>query len=280
MRGTDQWRLRIEHTTRFCYSSPVRSSYNEVRLLPQTNERQSVLGGRVVTLPSVAQYAYRDYWGTDVVAFNVDPPHQELEIASVCLVETQPPAPPADVSWWQLTEAKDRFAEMLAPTPFTTSEGALTEAAADVRQARPVDTVVAVAGWLEDHLEYVPGVTGVHTSAVEAYEAGRGVCQDFAHVALAMLRSAGVPARYVSGYFHHEPDAHVGDEVPGESHAWVEVWLGDWWALDPTNKVDVGPRHVVVARGRDYGDVAPIKGIYAGGAERDMAVEVRMVRMR
>ena len=97
-----------------------------------------------------------------------------------------------------------------------------------------------------ESLRYVRGVTSVHTSADEAYSDGAGVCQDFAHLALALTKSVGLPSRYVSGYFHPEADAAIGEEITGESHAWVEVWTGRWWAYDPTNDCPVGERHVAV----------------------------------
>ena len=96
---------------------------------------------------------------------------------------------------------------------------------------------------------------------------------------MALTKSVGLPSRYVSGYFHPDADAAIGEEITGESHAWVEVWTGRWWAYDPTNDCPVGERHVAVGRGRDYGDVPPVKGIYAGNAENTMRVVVRMARV-
>ena len=119
----------------------------------------------------------------------------------------------------------------------------------------------------------------MRTSALQAWELGQGVCQDIAHVTLAMLRAAGVPARYVSGYLHPQPDAVLGEVVVGESHAWVEAWLGGWWPFDPTNDQPVGLRHVTVARGRDYGDVPPLKGVYAGGGSQSLGVRVEVTRL-
>jgi transglutaminase-like putative cysteine protease len=114
----------------------------------------------------------------------------------------------------------------------------------------------------------------VQTSAQEAWDQGTGVCQDIAHLTVALLRQVGLPARYVSGYLHPRPDARPGDEVAGQSHAWVEYWIGEWQACDPTNRAAVAERHVVVAAGRDYADVAPLKGIYNGppGSTQDVAV--------
>ena len=114
--------------------------------------------------------------------------------------------------------------------------------------------------WVRDQLTYVPGTTGVHTSAVEAWEGGEGVCQDFAHLTLAVLRSMGLPGRYCSGYVHPDGDADLGATLEGESHAWIEVWSGDWQPFDPTAGNAIAEHHVLVARGRDYADVAPVRG--------------------
>jgi transglutaminase-like putative cysteine protease len=118
----------------------------------------------------------------------------------------------------------------------------------------------------------------VYTTAAEAWAAGHGVCQDFTHVLLSVLRTVGIPARYVSGYLHTEHEA-PGDTVVGESHAWVEYWDGQWHALDPTNDRSVGSAHVIVARGRDYSDVAPVSGIYAGGQSAGFVVSVSITQL-
>jgi transglutaminase-like putative cysteine protease len=175
--------------------------------------------------------------------------------------------------------AEDSFSEYLAPTEQTAPDNELTLVAGELRGDSPTATIDAVMTWVHDRLEYVPGVTGVQTSASEAAHAGRGVCQDFAHLSLALLRAAGVPARYVSGYLHPRTDAEIAEHVSGESHAWIEAWSGNWWAFDPTNAIDVGVRHVMIARGRDYSDVPPVKGVYAGNADNDMTVEVVIARV-
>jgi transglutaminase-like putative cysteine protease len=144
--------------------------------------------------------------------------------------------------------------------------------------------VEGVAGFVASHLSYTPGVTEVSTSAVEAFEAGHGVCQDYAHLTLGLLRAMGVPGRYASGYLHPKKHARLGDTVTGESHAWVEAWVGDWWGFDPTNGVPAGERHVLVGRGRDYADVPPLKGVYSaregeGAKPEPVKVEVRTTRL-
>ena len=153
-----------------------------------------------------------------------------------------------------------------------------SEIAAGLRAERPLETARRIMATANDSLRYMRGVTSVHTSANEAYADGAGVCQDFAHLALALTKAVGLPSRYVSGYFHPDANAAIGEEITGESHAWVEVWTGTWWGYDPTNDCPVGERHVAVGRGRDYGDVPPVKGIYAGNAENTMRVVVRMTR--
>ena len=122
------------------------------------------------------------------------------------------------------------------------------------------------ARFLHDEVEYVPGATEVTTDAADAWDAKRGVCQDMAHLALGVLREARIPARYVSGYLHPSPDPVVGEEVTGESHAWIEWWDDGWLGFDPTNDPTRRRQHVLVARGRDYEDVPPLRGIYSRAA--------------
>jgi transglutaminase-like putative cysteine protease len=272
------WRLRIDHVTTYEYSSPARASYNEVRQTPPTTSRQTALETRIQTTPGASQYSYRDYWGTRVVAFNVDGPHEQLTVHSTALVETRPWSGRTDATWKDVDLISPRHAEYLTPSHYTDSDGELAELGRSLRRASPLATTEHVVGWVHDTLDYVRGVTHVHTSAREAYAARSGVCQDFAHLALTVLRAAGLPVRYVSGYIHHDEDAAIGEEIAGESHAWIEAWLGDWWGIDPTNDGATGLRHVVVARGRDYADVPPVRGIYAGDAEHSARVNVNMTR--
>ncbi len=280
MRRFDGWRLRTEHVTRFVYAAPARASYNEVRKIPVTTAFQTALDARVVTTPTAPQYTYWDYWGTQVVAFNVDGAHDRLVVQGTSLVETHPPAERPEVAWEEIDAASERLAEYLVPTYYTAANDTLRAAAADIRGGAPspVDAVTAAVHLAYGSISYVKGVTHVHSPAIEAFEAGSGVCQDFAHLALTLLRVMGVPARYVSGYLHPDEEAALGVTRDAESHAWIEAWAGRWWSLDPTNDSEVGLRHIVVARGRDYGDVPPMRGIYAGSAEQDTSVSVSITR--
>ena len=146
------------------------------------------------------------------------------------------------------------------------------------RRPTPQEALELVGDWVRAALVYERGSTSVSTSATDAWKNGRGVCQDFVHLAIALLRNMGIPARYASGYFHPHADAPIGETVHGESHAWCEAWTGDWRPFDPTNAVAVGERHVLVARGRDYRDVPPLKGIFSGAPSTTPAVSVELTR--
>jgi len=275
----DGWRLRVTHETRFDYDAPARASYNELRMTPRTERRQTALEAKVLTAPAASQYSYIDYWGTQVVAFNVDRGHDALSIVGSSVIDTQPTESPEDASWAEVELASHTMADHLSHRLYTAPNPQLAELGASLRRPRPLETAQEIMACAHGALSYVRGVTNVHTSAHEAYVDGVGVCQDFAHLALALTKSVGLPSRYVSGYFHPEVDAVIGEEVVGESHAWVEMWTGNWWGYDPTNDCPVGERHVAIGRGRDYSDVPPVKGIYAGNAENTMHVNVRVTRI-
>ena len=278
-----KWRLRVVHTTGYRYATAVTQSYNEARLTPRSDARQNLMVARLETVPATRAYKYTDYWGTEVNSFDLHTPHTELKVVAASVVETTEEPPPAvDATWSDIRshETLDKDAEYLEWTGYVPKHRELAAVARSLRTGRtPQDTVLAVSQWVHDTLKYQRGTTGVHSSAIDAWQAGEGVCQDYAHLTLAMLRAVGVPARYVSGYLHTEPDAAVGETVVGESHAWVEAWTGDWWGFDPTNAIPIGHRHVWVATGRDYGDVSPLKGIYAGGAATAIEVTVDMTRL-
>jgi transglutaminase-like putative cysteine protease len=277
------WRIRVVHTTGYRYASPVIQSYNEARLTPRSDRRQNLVVSRIETNPPTRSYRYTDYWGTAVTAFDLHAPHTELKIVSSAVVETSDSgAPENGTSWAELRSSAvvDRYAEYLEWTNYVPRSRELTGIARELRRGRkPVEAVLAVSEWVNDKLTYQRGTTGVHSSAVDAWEAREGVCQDYAHLTLAMLRAIGIPSRYVSGYLHTKPNARIGETVSGESHAWIEAWTGGWWGFDPTNDVEIGPRHIWVAMARDYADVSPLKGTYSGGAATAIEVTVDVTRL-
>ncbi|HEX6596448.1 MAG TPA: transglutaminase family protein, partial [Acidimicrobiales bacterium] len=284
--GPVTWRLRISHRTGFHYSSDVVSSYNEARLMPLSTPEQLVIDAEVSIDPIVPAYRYWDYWGTLVHAFDIHVAHTELVVTATSLVETAGPRDPAQApaagNWDALavSDGPQEFAELLTSTDYAPLVDEIRLAGEALAQGRsPVETCEAVGAWVRDNLRYEQGSTTVTTTAVDALRQRSGVCQDFAHLSLALLRAAGIPARYVSGYLYPSEDELVGTTVTGQSHAWIEAWLGEWMPFDPTNGQPVGERHVVVGRARDYADVTPLKGIYHGGPSSALAVSVDLTRL-
>jgi transglutaminase-like putative cysteine protease len=282
------WRLRIEHTTTVTYTGPVLTSFNEARMTPLTLPTQTTLESRVTAGAGVPVWTYVDYWGTFVSVFDLPEAHDDLLIRAISTVETEPfggiPAPGTRPGWAELRQhgQSGRLLEYLLPTALTTVAEDISDAAiAEISAASPSpdETAAAISALVHDHVTYLPGATGVRTNAQEAWDKGQGVCQDMAQIAVSLMRATGLPARYVSGYLHPDPKAQPGSTSVGQSHAWVEYWAGSWIALDPTSGAPVGERHVAVARGRDYGDVPPLKGIYHGPPESDMQVTVEVTRL-
>lgn len=279
------WRLRVVHSTGFAYNAPVTSSYNEARLTPRSDTRQNVIINRVETVPATRSYRYTDYWGTAVTAFDLHAPHEELEVSGMSVVETEPDEIPAEeeqLGWEDLHSYSvvDRYDELLSNTGYVPSSRQLAQIAKRLTKGMtPHEAVLAVCQWVNAEMEYVPGTTGVHTSAVDAWKEKKGVCQDYAHLCLVMLRSLGIPSRYVSGYLHPNRKAAINRTVEGQSHAWIESWTGRWWGYDPTNDVTITERHVSVGVGRDYSDVTPLKGIYTGAGAKDLEVKVEITRL-
>ncbi|HSZ42097.1 MAG TPA: transglutaminase family protein [Trebonia sp.] len=280
------WRLRISHVTEVRYRVPVRASFNEARMTPLALPGQAVLDAGLSVRADggsgdVMVRNYRDYWGTQVSAFEVPAAHDGLVIEATATVRTSgPPSPPAGErpGWDEIrrTAAGGRLLEYLLPTRLTT----LPPDAPAGRAGRTPDAAAhAIAECARERVAFVPGATGVRTSAREAWGQGQGVCQDIAHVTVSLLRAAGLPARYVSGYLHPRADPAPGSTAAGQGHAWVEYWAGQWTPLDPTHGVPVGERHVIVARGRDYADVPPLKGIYHGAPDGAMNVTVEVTRL-
>jgi transglutaminase-like putative cysteine protease len=277
------WRLKITHRTHVSYGGLARASYNEARMSPPSLARQTALEARVATDSRAPIWSYRDYWGTVVSAFDIQAPHSELTVTASATVETSPPREPAPpLPWKELVSrtTEGRLLEYLMPTERTQVSPELSALARQqAAGADPLEAAAEIAGWVRDRVDYVSGATGVQTGAQEAWDEGKGVCQDIAHLTVALLREVGIPARYVSGYLYPKASAEPGDEIVGQSHAWAEYWTGQWTAYDPTNRVVVGEQHVVVAVGRDYADVPPLKGIYHGAPRSVLDVSVELTRL-
>jgi transglutaminase-like putative cysteine protease len=275
--------MRVVHATGYAYKSPVTASFNEARLTPRSDSRQNVILNRVETVPATRQYRYVDYWGTAVTTFDLHAPHAELEVTASSVVETEKPdAPETSVSWADLESAAviDRFDELLTPTIYTPASKRIERVGRRIaKYHEPQQAVIEAARWVHEELKYVAGTTGVHSSGLDALREGKGVCQDFAHLTLIVLRSMGIPARYVSGYLHPNAKAKVGDTIEGQSHAWIQAWTGGWWHYDPTNDKEINEQYISVGVGRDYHDVTPLKGIYSGEGSTDLDVIVEITRL-
>jgi transglutaminase-like putative cysteine protease len=276
--------LRIVHTTGYAYDGLALASYNQARMTPQTGPGQIVVHTRLGVSPTPWTYDYRDYFGTQITAFEVVDPHEAMTVTATSTVQTnRSPAPPPQASWESLTtrEVDDRWTEYLtlpelvAPPP----DFALMVKQIAADHALPGAAAREVCAMVYGEVEFVPGATHVSSPAVHAWQQRAGVCQDMAHLVVGGLRSVGIPARYVSGYFHPHEAPVVGEPVIGESHAWVEWWDDGWHPFDPTNDHEPCDRYVTVATGRDYGDVRPISGIYSGPGTSRMMVEVEVTRL-
>jgi len=278
-------RLRISHRTGYRYTAPVAASFNEVRMTPRDADGQMLLSHQLQVSPRASVQAYVDYWGALVQSFDVHEEHDVLEVLATSLVDVPYGPPPGEGVGWDVvtgTDIVDRWGEYLAPTALVDDAREDPARAGIVEELRRLATpALAVRGAVDAtraQIRYDDSATGVTTTAAEAWAVGGGVCQDYSHTLLSLLRPLGIPARYVSGYLHDEEEA-PGRTVFGESHAWIEVWNGGWEAYDPTNDRSVGSAHVVVARGRDYADVPPLKGIYAGGASESLGVTVEITQL-
>ncbi|MRX43080.1 transglutaminase family protein [Agromyces kandeliae] len=277
-------RLRIVHRTGFSYEEAATASYNEARMLPYSGGEQFVMHAALDIRPGATQHAYLDYWGTRVSTFEVLTPHRELSVTATSVVEVRPvPGRGPEPTWGELAAIRVSsvpFVEFTTQTDATEPPDEVAALAAEIAgEGMPVgETALEISRAIGDAVEYVTGVTAVNSTAREAWSERKGVCQDMAHLVVGALRSVGIPARYVSGYLHPDREAPVGVTVAGESHAWVEWFSGTWRGYDPTNLAEAGELHVLVGRGRDYTDVAPLRGVYAGPSASELFVSVEVTR--
>jgi transglutaminase-like putative cysteine protease len=282
-------RYHLLHVTEFVYDGPVSESYNEVRLRPMHDDNQSCLSFRLTTHPASPAFSYRDALGNWVHQVNVLPVHSRLRVQAESVVLTHDTS--ASTSWILLRELEERqeelheeFYDMLAASKYVPHLPELSPLIAEAEK-RCDGTVAGFAqsasGLIHERFQYVKGATHVNSSIADSLQMGAGVCQDFAHLLLGILRKRGIPARYVSGYLvpqnKDNPAAKLEEVIGGQaSHAWAEAHIpdSDWMPLDPTLGKPVGMRHVRVAYGRDYSDVAPVRGVYKGHAGQRLSVDV------
>ncbi|MFN8097230.1 MAG: transglutaminase family protein [Dermatophilaceae bacterium] len=276
--------LKVVHRTGYTYPGGAHASYNEARMTPQSNTDQVVLHSRIDISPKPWTYSYVDYFGTAVTAFELHERHERLQLVATSTVEVRRDQGKQATASWDLLRSPEVTGvrgEWLEVTPLTDPGAELrAETLALAAQAgTPAEFVAAAVGHLRREMSYQPGATGVHTQAADAWAGRRGVCQDHVHLALGMLRTVGIPARYVSGYVLPLRTAALGVPATGESHAWLQWWGGEWLAFDPTNGQVPDDFAVDVGYGRDYRDVTPLRGIFTGVRTSSMFVEVEMTRL-
>ena len=277
----------IRHVTKFRYSDPVTESVMEVRMQPRTEGGQRCLRFEFRTNPRSTIATFKDDLENYVHAFDIPDRHTHLTLRAEALVETVPPPELPDSlsdDAWEAVDAMtagDRYWDTLAPSTFCQPTELLRALARELRVGRTFDPLNAVRelnSAIHDAFEYDPHTTEVNSPIDDALASRHGVCQDFSHIMIALVRELGIPCRYVSGYLYHRTEDH-DRSAQDATHAWVEALLPDlgWIGFDPTNDLVAGGRHVRVAVGRDYADVPPTRGIFKGRAETELAVAVRVL---
>jgi transglutaminase-like putative cysteine protease len=274
-------KYRIKHITRYTYPSPVIDSANQVMLFPLDDTQQEVKKHELIITHQPSVEVFTDYFGNKVGIFSVIRSHTELTIQSVIEVIAHEAALPADTTpaagqWENLTVVREQFPYMdfLLLENFETHEEVAAIAASMMNNTvTPFAATQKMSAFVYDTFEYKKGITNVETKVDEIWKLKAGVCQDFAHVLLVMLRIVGIPARYVSGYICPKNQELRGE---GATHAWVEAYIPfhGWLGFDPTNNCIASDRHVRLAIGRSFLDCTPVKGTYKGSSEHTLEVSV------
>jgi transglutaminase-like putative cysteine protease len=275
----------IRHCTRFRYSAAVSESLMEARMHPRTEETQRCLTFQLSVSPKARVTSYRDYLGNTIHHFDVPGHHTELMIVAESLVDSLPRIGPGQLgpeAWQELDAlvADGDFWEMLAPSHFAQPSDLLRElysALGVERRSDPLSLLLELNGAIYDWFDYAPKSTRVDSPIDDALQTRQGVCQDFAHIMLALTRELRIPCRYVSGYLYHG-STNLDRSSEGATHAWVEAYLPrlGWLGFDPTNNLVASERHIRTAIGRDYADVPPTRGVFKGQAHSELAVSVRV----
>jgi transglutaminase-like putative cysteine protease len=278
----------IHYVTEYRYGAPVTDNLNALRVRPATTATQRVDEFHVRIDPESRLGRHTDYFGTEVIEFGVSRPHSSLTIdIRARVVTAEPPEPPAP-AWEALASPAylEAAGEYLLSSIVEPPNGTLDELFAVTEQPSPLEAVEALCEAIPDRFEYRSGITYVGSTVADLLAGGAGVCQDFVHLGLILLRRHGIAARYVSGYLFAAPPDGGRDSVEVETHAWLEVLLPDggdrgepvWVGFDPTNRSRAGEQYVKIGHGRLYDDVPPIKGVYRGGPA-ELSANVVMTRL-
>jgi transglutaminase-like putative cysteine protease len=284
---------RVRHVTRYDYRTPVDLGVHLAHLRPRRLPGQQVLQAEVRAAPAVSwRHEGRDHFGNDVTWLSLDAAHAAFEVTAESTVDVlfrEAPEPSATPGWEMVAHVAAnggpdgwQAAEFVFDSPLAQAGAeARAYAAPSFAPARPnLAALLELNARIHSDFTFRPGVTTTSTPIRDVMRRREGVCQDFAHVMISMLRSFGIPARYVSGYIRTRPSpGHKRRLGADQSHAWVGAWLGSehgWLDLDPTNGIVVRDEHVVLGWGRDYSDVTPLRGVILGGGEQSLAVRVEL----
>lgn len=276
----------VRHLTKFLYARPVSESAMEVRMHPRGDGNQRSLSFSLSVSPRCRVFAYRDHLGNHVYHFDIPGRHGQLVVVGESVVEHQPLAAIPDRlgpgAWKELSAlvADGDYWEMLLPSEFARPSPmllALAEEFTVCRRDDPLGLLREINTRLAETFSYVPQSTRADSPIDEALRKRGGVCQDFAHIMIALVRQVGIPCRYVSGYLHHGRDDH-DRSTSDATHAWVEAFLPElgWVGFDPTNDLIARDRHIRTALGRDYADVPPTRGLFRGRTDSEMYVAVQV----
>jgi transglutaminase-like putative cysteine protease len=271
----------IRHVTSFSYSPAVGESVMEVRLQPRSDPRQHCLTFNLEVNPRAKISVYRDFYGNSVHHFDIPGKHDHIQVASEATVDMLPRLDVEKLTqstWEELDElvAQGDYWEMLLPSHYATPTEMLYRLRHELhleRRGDPLSLLKELNTAIYENFDYAPNTTRVDSPIDDALQTHQGVCQDFAHIMIGLVRLLRIPCRYVSGYLYHQSENH--DRSPaGASHAWVEAYLGEagWVEFDPTNDLLGCDRHIRVAVGRDYSDVPPTRGVHRGEAESELCV--------
>jgi transglutaminase-like putative cysteine protease len=278
----------IHYTTEYRYAAPVIDNLNALRVRPATTATQRVDEFHVRVEPETRLGRHTDYFGTEVIEFGISKPHASLTIDVRARVVTAEQPEPPEADWHELESAAylDLAGEYLLASIAEPPAGALDEFDHLAQAPTPLQAALHLCEHIPDRFAYRRGITYVGSTVADLLDIGAGVCQDFVHLGLIVLRRAGIAARYVSGYLFAASAEGGDDSVEVDTHAWLEVLLPDpsgrgepvWVGLDPTNRARAGERYVKIGHGRHYDDVPPIKGVYRGGPS-ELTARVLMTRL-
>jgi len=272
--------FKIQHITKYQYDEPVKESINEIRIFPYQCAEQEVLQHNLIITGNPVVHTFSDYWNNITGTFNLLLPHKQLVIESKLIVRTTAASEVELKNNFGFAELEKetgsqlRLLELSRPDQIE-NEDAIAEIIAKLYEpAKSISSVVKESSqYIFENFQYTKGITTVETTVDEILQHREGVCQDFAHVLLQILRTMKIPSRYVSGYICPNKNGMRGE---GATHAWVEAWIPGhgWIGIDPTNNVWVTNKHITLAVGRNFNDCSPIKGTFKGSADQHLSVYV------